>query len=1025
MNAILRSSLNAAPRRYTLLSTVLLLCCFVTAISPHLACAAITDGLVFYTPFESSSPNDISGGKTGNLGGSPEFVTSGIIGTFVRLANDAVVPETYVYWEDPTPATDSFSVQVWIRSTSLQNGQSSGDPAIVANKNWGSGGNTGWVVAMGSSSGPLGRLQWNFRAPPAARADFDPSAGNTTVQDGTWHHLIVTHDRSGFAIFYVDGAEVGRVSIATGVGNSVLPATPGVFALGNDMTLAYENGNGSTANGDFDEVAVWNRALFPGEVARIHTSGRAGQSILNVPEPTTPFVSEVAPTDGVRDYTPEGMFRAVIVDAATHLNTASVKVYLDGLLVTHSLQGANGTNIVTYTPPTLFGPQSQHEYRLEFADDGSPAISRTNRYAFTVGAYLNLLLPAPIVLETFDSVLETEWPTGWIATNATSVDTPGLDLNNPNSDSYLDWVVISSNRFANVFDQRRLNMTLIVTNGRVVRSLISGNFAYAESDNRGGSQVQVLFSPDFDLTGKTNIYLSFHSIYEQNQDSSASVEYSIDEGVTWLPALYMMDTPQVIRDASGGIDAVATLNTARGDQAYGQSYGSFIGATVSQALAPFISPRLNDDASESKRIEFMRLAQADNQPKVRLRFAQSGTGSWYFGIDDVGLYSVDRVAPPVVRVLPAVQSENVGNDVLFTSSISGIGPFTYQWRYNGLVLPSQNGDALLLRNVKATDAGSYTVTVGYLGGNTNSSIGSLTVLPATLALVTGQWDFNNADLSATCGQPLEFSTQAIEFDSGFTDSDFFGLPRLDGQPVTLMAFPGLPPSGGPMSGYVMRHGIPANGGGARVNKYTLIMDVLYPASSHNVERGLLQTNPENIDNRDIAIGADNGIGVSGGFQGTFTADLWHRIAFAVDLTGPSGLPLMAKFIDGVKVGQQILTEGRDGRWSLAPSTHVTTPYALLFADDNVDVQPGYVSSIQIRSDRLSDEYIRRMGGPSRFKIPGCITITRAATHATISWTGGVPLQRADNINGPWTDFANGPGPITVDARGNRFYRPKL
>src|SRR6185436_12762538 len=244
--------------------------------------------------------------------------------------------------------------------------------------------------------------------PPAARADFDPSAGNATVQDGTWHHLIVTHDRSGFAIFYVDGAEVGRVSIATGLGNSVLPAIPGVFALGNDMTLAYENGNGSTANGDFDEVAIWDRALFPGEVARIHTAGRAGQSILNVPEPSTPFVSEALPTDGVRDYTPEGMFRAVIVDAATHLNTATVKVYLDGLLVTHSLQGANGTNIVTYTPPSLFGPQSTHEYRLEFRDDGSPAISKTNRYAFTVGDYLNLLLPTPIVLETFDSVLETE-----------------------------------------------------------------------------------------------------------------------------------------------------------------------------------------------------------------------------------------------------------------------------------------------------------------------------------------------------------------------------------------------------------------------------------------------------------------------------------------------------------------------------------------------------------------------------------------------------------------------------------------
>jgi hypothetical protein len=1028
MKTTIRSILKNAALAQHARKIALLFCCAAMVAIPEVARAAITDGLIFYAPFESSTPEDITGGKTGNLGGSPAFVTSaGIIGDFVRLANDTLLPETYVYWEDPTPATDSFSVQVWIRSTDLQNGQGSSDPAIVANKNWGSGGNTGWVVARGPATG---QFQWNFRAPPAARADFDPSAASTIVQDGAWHHLIVTHDRSGFAIFYVDGAEVGRVSIATGVGNSLLPASPGVFALGNDMTLAYENGNGTTANGDFDEVAMWGRALFSGEVARIYAAGRTGVSILNVPEPTTPFVSEVSPVDGARDYTPEGTFRAVIVDASTQLNPATVKLYLDGSLVTHTRVGANGTNVMTFAPTGLFGPQSTHEYRLEFADNGSPAVSRTNRYAFTVGSYLNLLLPTPIVLETFDEVPEAGLPAGWSVTNATTSQIAGLDLNEPNSDSYLDWVVISSNRFANVFDQRRLNLTLIVTNGTVVRSLITGNFAYAESDNRGGNQVQVIFSPDYDLTGKTNVYLSFHSIYEQNQDSSGSVEYSIDEGVTWLPALYMIDNPQVIRDGSGAIDALATLNTARGDQAYGQSYGSFIGAVVSQDLAPFISPRFNDDALESKRIEFIRLVHADNQPKVRLRFGQSGTGSWYFGIDDVGLYSVDRVASPIVVVLPAHQSEAAGNDVIFTSRISGIGPFTFQWQRNGVNLPNQTNDALVLTNVRSTDAGSYSVVVGYLGGTTNSSAGTLTVLDATVALVTGQWDFNNGDLSATCGQSLEFSDNAVDFDTGFADSDFFSLPQLNGSPVQLMAFPGQPSGGAIMNGYRMRHGIGANGGGVKVNKYTLIMDILYPSSSHNVERSLLQTNPNNTDNRDIAIGANNGLGVSGGFQGTFAPDVWQRIAVAVDLAPPSGGPIMAKFINGVKVGHQVLTEGRDGRWSLAPSTDPNTPWALLFADDNIEVQPGYVSSIQIRNDRLSDELIRRMGVPSKYKIPGCITITRQGNSITIRWTGGVPLQRADDITGPWIDMPGVTSPYTPQPSGTfplakGFYRPKL
>jgi hypothetical protein len=275
----------------------------------------------------------------------------------------------------------------------------------------------------------------------------------------------------------------------------------------------------------------------------------------------------------------------------------------------------------------------------------------------------NIYLPAPIYLETFDAVSEGSMPPGWSVTNFTTAQTPGYDLADPLSDTYKDFVVISSNRLATVFGTDRLSMPPLSVNGRALTSLATGNLAYANSDMRANSpssQVNIMFSPDYNLSGKSNVFLSFHSLYEQNQDSIGALEYSIDHGTNWLPVIYMIDNDDIVRDAGGNIDAVVTLNTARADQAYGLAYGAFIAAPLSSALAPFISGRVNDDQVESKRVEVFRLPSADNRPSVRFRFLQTGSCSWYWGIDDLGLYSIPPYPP---RFLSVVRN---GNNIVLT-----------------------------------------------------------------------------------------------------------------------------------------------------------------------------------------------------------------------------------------------------------------------------------------------------------------------------------------------------------------------
>lgn len=281
----------------------------------------------------------------------------------------------------------------------------------------------------------------------------------------------------------------------------------------------------------------------------------------------------------------------------------------------------------------------------------------------------HLYLPAPLKLENFDSGTETlvSSVTGWSETNRTDHLTAGLDPNNPVSDTYLGWALITSSRLSSVFGSRRTQVAPgYELNGQPVTQLLSNNLLYAESDQRSGNQVQVLFSPSYNMAGRSGVTLVFNSAYEQNQDNIAGLEYSINGGVTWLPVLYMVDRDDLVLDVTGNVDAVATLNTARDDQPYGLAYSAWLGAPVTAALAPYLSGRVNDDQTESKRVEVFRLPAADNQPDVRFRLFQAGTASWYWGIDNWGLYAIPYSDVSAGRLKDQTNGANTSVSLVFT-----------------------------------------------------------------------------------------------------------------------------------------------------------------------------------------------------------------------------------------------------------------------------------------------------------------------------------------------------------------------
>jgi hypothetical protein len=542
---------------------------------------------------------------------------------------------------------------------------------------------------------------------------------------------------------------------------------------------------------------------------------------------TGPYVDYLSPLPDQQGVSPNVIVKARVKDGTTVTATpASVKLYFDSVLTPSvATHDANGT-MITFDPPGLLDVLSQHTFALVYTDSALNVSS--NSFKFTVANFGNLQLPAPLVYEDFESVDEGALPAGWSVTNFTTGATGVYDLDDPNSDAYLDWVVLTEAHMRaigapplNHWDAGlRLSHPDAFVNGVAISGIVSNKFIYAESDQRGGSQVQYLFTKDYDMTGKDHLYVSYYSMYEQNQDSIGSVEYSIDGGTTWLPIVYMIDQADIKYQADGTtIDAFATLNDPNTDTAsltdpdtgeeIGQKYGAFIGvkSDLWSTLGPYISGRVNDDGLESKRVELFPIPQADNQKTVRFRFAQAGTGSWYFGIDNLGIYSINVVqVPPTITVATGNQALNVGQPIALSVTATGTAPLTYEWSKDGVVLTGQTASTFNIGSATVADSGKYTVTVrnvkgaatkdiivNVIGTGANLANGLVVHLPfndnyndvsghANNAAAAGTPDFQAGKLgkalhvkTTTDGSIVNYATLGYPADLKFTDATDFSV----------------------------------------------------------------------------------------------------------------------------------------------------------------------------------------------------------------------------------------------------------
>lgn len=542
---------------------------------------------------------------------------------------------------------------------------------------------------------------------------------------GTWNRVaLVFNSESGYLIKYINGQEVGQESIGDYDGSFALPPSGSVIIFG--------TAGSSASPGYVNSLAFWDSALDAGHIIALGSAVASGipQTMPSVPS----FINSRYPGVGATDIPPLPTFTVDLQPGDTTISSDSISLLLDGVAMSANVESANGGYSITAVPSSLLNSLSTHTLSLVYSDNSVG--KQTNNWSFVVQSFQNVTLPDPIYLETFDEVAEGGLPDGWSVTNNTTVVDSGNDLSDPNSDAYLSFLVLSSDTIASVFSSKRFEMPIIYLNGVLVDELINNNVLWMDSDVRSGTQVGVAFSKDYDLTGKNNIFVSWKSIYEQNQDNIACVEYSIDQGTTWLPVIYYLDSTG---DSSGAdlvytndvLDVGATFGTARSDQPYSLAYSNFIGAVVSTNLIPYVVGCANDDTLDGKRIEVVRLPKADNQSKVRFRFCYAGSGSWYFGIDDFGLYSINT---PSITTQPVGQTVNAGASVTLGVVATSSTPMEYQWQLNSKNIADATNSTLTISSAAATDAGDYTVVVSNSGGSTVSQVATLTVL--TVPVIT-------------------------------------------------------------------------------------------------------------------------------------------------------------------------------------------------------------------------------------------------------------------------------------------------
>jgi len=141
------------------------------------------------------------------------------------------------------PSGNTFTISAWVKVDSAHDFSANHFPILRRDE-----ANDNFVFIISNTTPKIGLIRYGA----------ETKKGDTTITDDVWHHVVVSVDNLA-ATFYLDGVDDGTQTFT------------GSFAHANEMRIGQYGAD--YAEGNIDEVAIWNTALSAGSISNIYNNG--------------------------------------------------------------------------------------------------------------------------------------------------------------------------------------------------------------------------------------------------------------------------------------------------------------------------------------------------------------------------------------------------------------------------------------------------------------------------------------------------------------------------------------------------------------------------------------------------------------------------------------------------------------------------------------------------------------------------------------------------------------------------------